>query len=136
MSLDLSVRVVALIAAATTNEQLAVLLRGLAVEYQCTLDALLDCFALETARKFDAGRVSYDEAMGAMAATHAAILGEEVGLYTSSGEKTFAAKIYWALDEGEYGADSDQGRDPIDVRVRPLIKELLREAPTEQFVCR
>ncbi len=126
MNRDLLPRVTALFSDARTDEQGAHLLSELAAERQCTIETLLDRVAEEVVRGFDGGEVSYEAAISVMSAVHSAMLSRGP-LYKATCE-SYAAKVYWALDEGEYGVTNDGGLDPIATRVRPAIKHLLRDS--------
>jgi hypothetical protein len=82
-------------------ERVDVALTALAKAVNQRRDDLLDSLAVAIARRFEGGSLPYDAAMGKVAAlydTSAAKLEVRSSLY----------EVYWALDEGEYGA---QGAD-------------------------
>ncbi len=73
-----------------------------------------------------------DDAMGLMAVIYNGIFAEYSSdqpisgyrLYRDDGESLFA-QVYWALDEGEYGCETDGDLDPIEARVLPELRRIL-----------
>jgi hypothetical protein len=80
----------------------------------------LNQVARTVGQSFLSERISYDDAMGTMAGIYNALFQSRV-----AGVNTLAYEVYWALDEGEYGHESDGGLDPIQARAIPAVRRVL-----------
>ena len=89
------------------------------------LSTHLSTLALDVAERVVAGEVNYDEAMRFTADVHSAFLASGE-MYDVQGDSVFAS-VYWALDEGEYGHEIDGERGPIEARVLPTLRKIIRE---------
>jgi hypothetical protein len=91
-----------------------------------TVADYLDAVARLVGRSFVSGEMGHDDAMGLIAGIYNALFPS--GLVITSNGETLLYQMYWALDEGEYGHESDGDKDPIDARALPAVRRVLAGA--------
>jgi hypothetical protein len=129
MNLDRIRDFVAAVDSAVSTDQAVALVEAFACTDGQTVEGCLDNVAQSVGQAFVSGSMDFGEAMRLMADIYNALFVSGL-LITSSGE-SLCYQMYWALDEGETGHESDGDGDPIEARALPAVRLLLEQNSTK-----
>jgi hypothetical protein len=120
MDRDLIERFVAALDAAVSVEAAVEVAEAFARADGVVPEDFLNNVALTVGQSFLSGRIDYGDAMGTMAGIYNALFQTRL-----AGVSTLVYEVYWALDEGEYGHESDGDLNPIQARAIPALRRAL-----------